>query len=1239
MIFHINYTSSDWQEEEEEGQESMECIQANQIFPRKPPVLEEESLQVPFPELHGEFTEYVGRAEDAIIAMSRYRLHIKFKESIVNVPLQLIETVECRDMFQLHVTCKDCKVVRCQFSTLEQCQVWLKRLSAAVRPPSLLEDLFSFAFHAWCVGVYAGEKEQQGELCRPGEHVTSWFKNEVERMGFDTQNAWRISDINSKLCSSYPQQLLVPAWITDKELENVAAFRSWKRFPAVVFRWVCRTGAVIARCGQPEVSWWGWRNADDEHLVQSIAKACAVDGSSRKHLAIGSYTNGTNEINGTNDLVDTDFESSLTNSSEVETLAIQPQKLLILDARSYAAAVANRAKGGGCECPEYYPNCEVVFMGMANIHSIRKSFQSLRFLCTQMPDPANWLSALESTKWLQHLSLLLKAALLVVNAVDRDHRPVLVHCSDGWDRTPQIAALSKLLLDPYYRTIEGFQVLVETEWLDFGHKFADRCGHGENSEDLNERCPVFLQWLDCVHQLQRQFPCSFEFNEAFLVKMVQHSYSCLFGTFLCNSGKEREDRRVRERTCSVWSLLRPANRILRNMLYSSHSETLWLLFSSPTTPSDESCAPYPVPGANTEDTPLGRRPKTRSFDNLPSACELGSSLAPNRRSSDPSLNEKWQDHRRSLELNIAVGPDAGGAQEQDGRANSQPVAAGPQAGMDDSELEDSPEGQQTELRDGASKGSVSAGEAIELSIELAVAEGQMENILQEATKEEAGAEAQREVNATAAVARSPIDANGTETEKEVKASDFETDKQANANGAETTITNGHHPGNGTDEPEEESGVSPASPPLPTDVSTDVPEEQEALERRESEELVEQVLENCTAQEEPEHNPTPSTAQPAPAAPRTFTNGFGERTPEEPETAVYLLPLEPESSRHHSEALVQADQRSSLMESSTETLTEEACSRPEAPVQAPICPGPQPRTEGRSQLSCLRRVNGEAEPEQGASRTLNGGHKRPSVSAFQSLSAEPSREGLCNGESSEGEPCGGPHWAKVNGERAQLSRQVSLASCSSLTLHRRGSCSQHRCFHTLLGRRAATPSPEQPARSHLDDDGLTLHMDTIQQRLRQIEAGHQMEVDMLKKQVQELWSRLEIVSFPLTQTSMTDSECNLDANCLSRCSTELFSEASWEQVDKNDTEVTRWYPDHLAAQCYGCESRFWLATRKHHCRNCGNVFCASCCDQKIPVPSQQLFEPTRVCKTCYGSLQINTTPNPMELEEPITASSN
>uniref|UniRef100_A0A8C2BME1 phosphatidylinositol-3,5-bisphosphate 3-phosphatase n=1 Tax=Cyprinus carpio TaxID=7962 RepID=A0A8C2BME1_CYPCA len=1117
----------------------LECIQANQIFPRKPPVLDDDDLQVPFPELHGEFTTFVGRAEDAIIAMSSYRLHIKFKESVVNVPLQLIESVECRDMFQMHITCKDCKVIRCQFSTFEQCQEWLKRLNAAVRPPSQIEELFSFAFHAWCV-----EKEQHGDLCRPGDHVLSRFHNEVERMGFDTQNAWRVSEINNKykLCSSYPQLLLVPAWITDKELENVAAFRSWKRIPAVVYRHQS-TGAVIARCGQPEVSWWGWRNADDEHLVQSIARACAVDSSSCKGVTNGSfsreYTNGA-------DLSDVDFDSSMTNSSEVETLAIQPRKLLILDARSYAAAVANRAKGGGCECPEYYPNCEVVFMGMANIHSIRKSFQSLRFLCTQMPDPANWLSALESTKWLQHLSLLLKASLLVVNAVDRDHRPVLVHCSDGWDRTPQIVALAKVLLDPYYRTIEGFQVLVETEWLDFGHKFADRCGHGENAEDLNERCPVFLQWLDCVHQLQRQFPCSFEFNEAFLVKLAQHTYSCLFGTFLCNSGKEREDRHIQERTCSVWSLLRAANRSFRNMLYSSHSETvlhpvchvrnlmLWtavyLPSSSPTTPSDDSCAAYPAPGANPEDQPLGRRPKTRSFDNLPSACEVGNPLTSNRRSSDPSVNEKWQDHRRSLEINIGTGADGAASPDSDERVNGQTVA--------------------------------------ELIVGVAV--GQMENILQEATKDDSDDVARSEEGS--------VEAQLTADAQESKAKSL-----GDAN------LNRHF---------SEDGSSEASPAL-------------SQENSGSQDL-EEVVEKLAIQE---NNPSRNTNNIPPSGLRTVSNGHGRET-------------------------VEQEKRLSLLESSTETLTEDLGVRPES--LGPLTIPPPLKTLAES--SCLKQgLRASTDP-----RTLNNTPKHPSLSAFP-----PSTDLLhpvCNGDSPDPEPST-PQWAaRTNGERATLSRQVSLASCGSLTLHTRGACSHHRCLHLgFLGRPSFSPPEPPSSRSHLDDDGLTLHTDAVQQRLRQIEAGHQLEVEALKRQVQELWSRLEshqaagILRLNGDMgdevTSIADSDFNLEPNCLSRCSTELFSEASWEQVDKQDTEVTRWYPDHLAAQCYGCERGFWLATRRHHCRNCGNVFCASCCDQKIPVPSQQLFEPSRVCKSCFSSLQPPAPPLSIELDKPITASSN
>lgn len=130
---------------------------------------------------------------------------------------------------------------------------------------------------------------------------------------------------------------------------------------------------------------------------------------------------------------------------------------------------------------------------------------------------SSWFSGLDRTAWLTHLAGMMQSAMRICHAIEREGRSVIVHCSDGWDRTPQLVSTALLCLDPYYRTVDGFRVLVEREWLSFGHKFADRIGFGPGSDETNERCPVFLQWLDCVHQIQKQFPCSFEFSMAYLV--------------------------------------------------------------------------------------------------------------------------------------------------------------------------------------------------------------------------------------------------------------------------------------------------------------------------------------------------------------------------------------------------------------------------------------------------------------------------------------------------------------------------------------------------------------------------------------------------------------------------------------------------------------------------------------------------------------------------------------------------
>lgn len=452
-------------------------------------------------------------------------------------------------------------------------------------------------------------------------------------------------------------------------------------------------------------------------------------------------------------------------------------------------------------------------------------------------------------------------------------------------------------------------------------------------------------------------------------------------------------------------------------------------------------------------------------------------MAPNRRSSDPSLNEKWQDHRRSLELNMAMGPEGGGNQDQE----MWPNGGEHYTNGGDSELDDSPppHDSHTDLGQGTP---VNADE-VELSVAVGVGEGQMENILQEATTEEALGDVQTDGSAAATHVNNIVE---TEVEKEGKV--VETGLCVQVNGAEVQrdlVSNGHHPEHGAIEPEVGESHQPAEKLEELD--------QHAAEfTQSSEDAMKQVMESSPVHEEGPGEPE------QPAAHRVLTNGFVDSTRNEPGERQENCP-DSESAHGVSKSGQQLEKRASLLESSTETLTEEACSRLEPAVPLCVCP-----VDGKNQPP-----SGSEKPVEtgnhGSIRTFNGGSKRASVSAFQAVGADLSREGLCNGDSSDGDPCVAPHWAKGSAERVPLSRQVSQASCSSLVLHRRGSCSQHRWCHTVS---RATFSPEQPSRSHLDDDGLTLHTDAIQQRLRQIEAGHQMEVETLKKQVLELWSRLE-----------------------------------------------------------------------------------------------------------------------------------
>ena len=50
------------------------------------------------------------------------------------------------------------------------------------------------------------------------------------------------------------------------------------------------------------------------------------------------------------------------------------------------------------------------------------------------------------------------------------------------------------------------------------------------------------------------------------------------------------------------------------------------------------------------------------------------------------------------------------------------------------------------------------------------------------------------------------------------------------------------------------------------------------------------------------------------------------------------------------------------------------------------------------------------------------------------------------------------------------------------------------------------------------------------------------------------------------------------------------EGSWIQVDEDEAQPTLWVPDHAATSCAKCDTQFWMANRKHHCRYVWQLWC-------------------------------------------------
>ena len=418
-----------------------------------------------------------------------------------------------QDTIQINLTTKDYRSFKLKFLKLNSYEIFNIVYNKYIMPKENIKVLIpSFWF----------KKQSRKKFKINGWEIFSFEKE------FELQNLKNIKSEFSKfqiiinenysICKTYPLKCIIPNNISIKDLKICAEYRTKNRFPALTY-YYSNNSKCIYRSSQNMIGIFGNKNNKDVELLTKISQ----------------------------------------------------NFLDIYDCRPQTNAFANKINNGGYENPEHYPNIKVnvIFCDMQNIHCVRGYYKNL---CETLylEDSKNLFSNIEKSQWYNSIVILIESSFKIYNSIINGHN-VLVHCSDGWDRTTQLCSMSQILLEKRYRTIDGFINLIEKDWLSFGHQFKYRNNY-TNIENSKEFCPIFIQFLDSLYQIMKQNYCEFEYNFDFLVFLAKECLNGRYGTFLFNNDYERHIYYAHKYTVSVWDYVKENEMQFINPIYNNNNE-------------------------------------------------------------------------------------------------------------------------------------------------------------------------------------------------------------------------------------------------------------------------------------------------------------------------------------------------------------------------------------------------------------------------------------------------------------------------------------------------------------------------------------------------------------------------------------------------------------------------------------------------------------------------------------------
>ncbi|UMM41670.1 hypothetical protein L5515_017828 [Caenorhabditis briggsae] len=424
------------------------------------------------------------------------------------------------------------------------------------------------------------------------------------------------ANVDYTICPSYPGNFIVPSETNESEIAKVAKGFVEHRLPVVV--WMHRNGALLIRAS-------AFTSTD---MVKKLKKVVNYRRNAPK--LTGSMTGSqqtlhskasSNEESASNVVPGAEIKSAevqlnyfnkLANSSQkVLTFALPTQYAdknniftdgcMLSHNNGFSSQVHNRnsvtitsngfptsryhrkalyvilEKGQSVKIPAD-SNAEAIQVRSVKESELRRAYHKARHIFskeTQNDPKTSHLEAWDSSNWPHLVSRMLELSNAIVALMSLYNSSVAICLESGRSITTILSALSQLLSDQFYRTCEGFRVLIEKEWLSFGHYF---------HKDAEMCSPSFMCFMDCVYQITQQYPTAFEFSEFYISFVAFHSAAGYYRTFVDDCEEKRIQSDANEfylpddlSTISIWESIKLRNRVSKvflNEMYEPFSDIL-----------------------------------------------------------------------------------------------------------------------------------------------------------------------------------------------------------------------------------------------------------------------------------------------------------------------------------------------------------------------------------------------------------------------------------------------------------------------------------------------------------------------------------------------------------------------------------------------------------------------------------------------------------------------------------------